>query len=194
MLYVIKENEEFSFFCFNLDIILCSYDKLKKEVISMQIVLANLKDAKALSCLKKEIWEDTYRGIYEDVEIDKYDYKKRENKFKKLILSENQEVYVCKDRNKIIGYMVIGDPLHESIEGYNLCINDLGVSKEYQGKGIGKNFIEIAKSKNKKLFNGCNYYNAKARRFYEKMGAKISKISLDDSSKRNSQVYYVYDK
>ena len=72
----------------------------------MQIVLANLKDARTLSCLKKEVWEDTYRGIYEDNEIDNYDYKERENKFKKLILSRNQEVYVCKDRNKMRLFIV----------------------------------------------------------------------------------------
>lgn len=160
----------------------------------MQIVLANLKNARPLSYLKKDVWEDTYRGIYEDYEIDNYDYKERENKFKKLILSEEQEVYVCKDRNKIVGYMVIGKPLHEGIAGYDLCINDLGIRKDYQGKGIGKNFIEIAKSENKKLFNCCNYYNDKARGFYEKMGAKIVKVSLDENSKRNSQVYYVYEK
>ena len=160
----------------------------------MQIMLANLKDARSLSYLKKEIWEDTYRGIYSDNDIDNYDYKKRENKFEKLISSKEQEVYVCKDGNKIIGYMVIGKPIHDCIEGYDLCINDLGISKEHQGKGIGKNFIEIAKSKNKKMFNCCNYYNDKARGFYEKMGAKIVKINIDENSKRNSQVYFVYEK
>ena len=117
----------------------------------MQIVLANVKDAKALSYLKKEIWETTYRGIYEDSHIDNYNYDKREEKFKKLIADTTQEVFVCKDNNKIVGYMVLGDPLHEALEGYELCINDLGIDINYRGQGIGKMFVDIAKGKNKRF-------------------------------------------
>jgi len=158
----------------------------------VQIVLANVKDAKSLSYLKKDVWETTYRGIYEDYDIDNYDYVKREEKYRNLIISSDQEVYVCKDNNKIIGYMVLGSPLHDSLEGYDLVINDLGVSKEHQGKGIGKLLFEIAKSKGKKLFNCCNYYNKNAQKFYEKMGGKIEKINFDENSKASSQIFYVY--
>lgn len=158
----------------------------------MEIILANVKDAKILSYLKKEVWETTYRGIYDDSDIDNYDYDKREDKFKGLILNENQEVYVCKDNGKIIGYMVLGVPLHEALEGYELTINDLGIAKEYRGQGIGRMFMDIAKSKNKKLFNCCNYYNKNAQMFYEKMGGMIVKTSIDKDNKKYSQVYYVY--
>ena len=158
----------------------------------MQIVLANIKDAKSLSCLKKEIWDTTYRGIYDDSLIDNYDYKQREEKFKKLILDNNQEVYVCKNNNKIIGYMVIGIPLHDSLEGYELAINDFGIDSKYRRQGIGKMFMDLAKGKNKKLFNCCNYYNKKAQSFYQKMGGTIVKTSVDEKDKRKSQVYYVY--
>ena len=96
--------------------------------------------------------------LYDDSDIDNYDYEKRKEKFEKLILNEDQEVYVCKDNNKIIGYMVLGAPLHGSLDGYDLTINDLGIDKNYRGQGIGRMFIDIAKSKNKKLFNCCNYY------------------------------------
>ena len=158
----------------------------------MEFVLADINECKELSYLKREIWNTTYRGIYDDSDIDNYDYVAREEKFKKLILDANQEVYVCKDNNKIIGYMVIGSPLHESLEGYELTINDLGVDINYRGKGIGKKFLQIAKSKNKKLFNCCNYYNENARKFYEKMGGTIVKTCLDENNKKYSQVYYVY--
>ena len=158
----------------------------------MEIVLANVEDAKALSFLKKKIWETTYRDVYNDEDIDNYDYLKREEKFTKLINDSDQEVYVCKDKKEIIGYMVIGTPIHESIEGYDLCINDLGTIKEYQGKGIGRMFIDLAKSKNKKLFNSCNYYNKNAQMFYSRMGGKVVKTEIDENDKRRSQVYYVY--
>lgn len=158
----------------------------------MQIVLANIKDAKSLSCLKKEIWETTYRGIYDDSYIDNYDYNKREEKFKSLITDPTQEVYVCKDNNKIVGYMVLGKALHDTLDGYDLCVNDLGVDVNYRGQGIGKMFMDIAKEKNKKLFNCCNYYNTSAQKFYEKMGGKIAKTAINEFDKAMCQIYYVY--
>ena len=158
----------------------------------MKIRLANKNEAKQLSYLKKEVWETTYRGIYDDEVIDNYDYIKREEKFNNLIESNNQEVYICIIDKKIVGYMVLGTPLHEGLDGYDLSINDLGIDKQYRGMGIGKQFLNIAKSKNKKLFNSCNYYNENAKKFYEKMGGKIIK-SVMEENKRNCQVYFVYD-
>lgn len=157
----------------------------------MEFRLANISEAKELSYLKKNIWETTYRGIYDDEVIDNYDYIKREEKFYKLICDDSQDVYVCLLDNKIIGYMVLGAPLHGKLEGYELTINDLGIDKQYRGMGLGKKFLDIAKSKNKKLFNCCNYYNTNARRFYEKNGGKIVKTDMSDD-KQNFQVYYVY--
>lgn len=159
----------------------------------MEIALASIEDSKELSYLKKKVWETTYRGIYSDQKIDNYNYEERQNKFEKMIKDDNQEVYVCKEKNKIIGYMIVGTPLHESINGYSLTINDLGIEESYRGKGIGKMFIDIVKSKNKKFFNCCNYYNIKAQKFYEKMGGKIIKTSIDKDSKEHSQVYYIYE-
>ena len=159
----------------------------------MEIVLARIEDAEELSYVKKEVWETTYRGIYDDNVIDGYDYAERKNKFIKLIKSDNQEVYVCKDNNRIVGYMVLGEPLHEKIDNYDLTINDLGIIYDYRKKGIGTRFINIAKSKKRKLFNCCNYYNDKAKMFYEKNGGKIVKTVIDENDKRYSQVYYVYE-
>lgn len=159
----------------------------------MKFVLASRANSKELSYLKKRIWETTYRGIYPDEVIDNYDYVKREEKFNNLIDDVNQEVYICLDDDRIIGYMVLGSPLHGTLDGYNLTINDLGIDKEYRGRGIGKEFIDIAKRKNMKLFNCCNYYNDNAKRFYEKMGGTIVKTEINED-KQYCQVYYVYDK
>ena len=159
----------------------------------MEFILASKKHSKELSYLKKEVWESTYRGIYPDEVIDNYDYIKREEKFNNLIDDVNQEVYICMIKDKIVGYMVLGLPLHGTLEGYELTVNDLGIDKNYRGIGIGKQFIEIAKSKNKKLFNCCNYYNENAKKFYERIGATIAKSEISDN-KQYCQVYYVYDK
>lgn len=178
----------FSLFLLNIN---CNMLNLIRGVF-MEIVFAVESDARALSYLKKRVWETTYRGIYSDSHIDNYDYKAREEKFRKLILSNDQEVYVCKVNGEIIGYMVLGLPMHESLDGYDLAINDLGIEAKYRGQGIGKKFLEIAKSKQKKLFNCCNYYNIKAQGFYERMGAIKVKTVINENDKSLCQIYYVY--
>ena len=67
----------------------------------MEILLATKEDCKELSYLKKEIWEDTYRGIYDDNYIDNYDYVKREEKFKNLIEIKNIKKIEKDDNSKV---------------------------------------------------------------------------------------------
>ena len=46
---------------------------------------ATITDCNELSYLKHKMWETTYRGIYPDDRIDKYDYEKNKYKFLKII-------------------------------------------------------------------------------------------------------------
>ena len=111
----------------------------------MEFILASKEHSKELSYLKKEVWESTYRGIYPDEVIDNYDYIKREEKFNNLIDDVNQEVYICMIKDKIVGYMVLGLPLHGTLEGYELTVNDLGIDKNYRGIGIGNSLLKLLK-------------------------------------------------
>ncbi len=159
----------------------------------MQITLANIEDCKELSKLKKSIWEDTYRGIYSDEKINNFNFDKTELKYKNYILSNEENVYVCKNSNEIVGFLVIGKPIHGSLDNYKTCINDLGVKKEYRKQGIGKMFFEYIKNNYTNYYNCCNYYNENGKKFYEKMGGKVVKSEPSDN-KEYYQLYYVYDK
>lgn len=155
--------------------------------------MAKEGNCRELSKIKKSIYEDTYRGIYSDEKIDNFSIEKTMQKYKNYIVSNEQDVYICKDNNIIVGFMVIGKPIHGTLDNYEVCINDLGVIKEYRRKGIGKMFFEFIKNNYDNYYNCCNYYNENGKKFYEKMGGKIVKIEKD-SNKEYYQVYYVYDK
>lgn len=158
----------------------------------MEIVLAKLEDCKALGVLKKKVLQTTYRGIYKDEDLDNYDCVKREEKLKKYILNNEQKIYVCKDKDEIVGYMIVGTPIYDGLDGYEYCINDLGIKEEYRGKGIGTQFFKKLKDENVRFYNCCNYYNDKAKRFYEKMGGKIAKVEMDENDKEHCHIYYIY--
>ena len=50
----------------------------------MEFRLARINDSYDLSYLKKEVWETTYRGIYDDEVIDNYDYAQKVTKEMKI--------------------------------------------------------------------------------------------------------------
>lgn len=157
---------------------------------------ATITDCNELSYLKHKMWETTYRGIYPDDRIDKYDYEKNKYKFLKIINNPDIELYVVEDKNKLIGYMDFGIPIRP-FKDYKQEIGLLYILKEYQGKGIGTELFDIAyngiKSGGyKEFFVSCNKYNILAHKFYEKMGG--IQIHRDDDMEDKSipQVVYLY--
>ena len=74
----------------------------------MEIRVATYEDCRSLALLKRRVWETTYRGIYPDKKLDKYDIDLNENKFKDMIKQQSQKLFVVLDGYKIIGYMSCG--------------------------------------------------------------------------------------
>ena len=158
----------------------------------MNIRRAIISDCLILSKIKHDIWITTYRGIYDDSDLDNYDYEYHKVKFENKI----NELYVIEDSNNIIGYFSFGTPRHEYLD-YTHCINSLYVIKAYQGQGIGRKVFEYideycnANNINKYFVN-CNKYNTKALGFYLKMGGVISKLDDSEIDKASHQYYIEY--
>lgn len=161
-------------------------------MIDIKIRKALEKDCKLLSRIKHKVWLTTYRGIYDDSELDDYDYSYHENKFKNKI----DELYVVINNEDIIGYFSFGIPRHEYLD-YEYCINSLYILNEYQGKGIGRYIFEYIDkycddNNILKFFVNCNKYNDKALGFYLKMGGVITKLDDKDENKAGHQYYIEY--
>ncbi|HOA79500.1 MAG TPA: GNAT family N-acetyltransferase [Defluviitaleaceae bacterium] len=87
------------------------------------------------------MWETTYRGIYSNEKLDKYDIDLNENKFKDIIKQQSQKLFVVLNDSQIIGYVSCG----KIMRPFNKYTHDIGLlylSKEYQGKGIGLNLFQ----------------------------------------------------
>lgn len=54
-------------------------------MMDYKIRIANKNDVKNLAVLKQRVWSETYRGIYSDDLIDKFDYEKAEETFLNII-------------------------------------------------------------------------------------------------------------
>ena len=82
------------------------------------------------------------------------------------ILNKYNRIYIARDttNNKVVGILAFNE--NE--------INQLYIHNDYQGKGIGRRFLDIAKMKSSgRLILYTFEVNRKAQRFYEKNGFKI---------------------
>lgn len=160
------------------------------------VLPATLDDCKEIAVVKRQVWETTYRGIYSDKKIDGYNYFEQEEKFKKLVLSKKQELFVAKHNDNIVAYICIGEPLRP-FKTYNREIILFYILKEHQGKGLGRFLFNFAYDKLKQkgtnqFIISCNKYNLPARFFYEKMGGKPIHEDDDMEEKSIPQVKFLY--
>lgn len=101
------------------------------------------------------------------------------------ILVKNEEIYVAKLQNEIVGYIIFNIKEKENPSmryRKQLNIDAICVDKKYRGKGIGTKILEsikeIAKSKGcTDLYLTVNQENENAIKMYEKFGFKVKNIA-----------------
>ena len=154
-----------------------------KDTVSFR--KATEDDCLALSELKKTVWNSTYQGIYPQERLDGYDVKKNEEIFHGIVENPEIELYVAEVAGEIVGFMTVGKP-YKLYEEYDQEVGLLYIRKDYQRRGIGRRFIDIAKVEVKaKGFDSfvlsVNSQNAGAIAFYTAMGGEIV---LDDGGQK----------
>lgn len=162
----------------------------------MKIRIATNEDCRSLSILKKRVWESTYRGIYPNEKLDRYDIDLNENKFKDMIKQKAQKLFVVFNGCEIIGYMSCGK-IMRAFDEHTHDIGLLYLAKEYHGKGIGLDLFQFAKNELKnqgvtEFIVSCNKYNISAQKFYKKMGGKIIRVDEDNEDRSIPQVKFQF--
>jgi len=89
---------------------------------------------------------------------------------------ENSSIYVAIEDNKIIGFIIV----RRDSDKNKIWINELWILKEYQGRGLGKMFMNKIEFKYSKkgirIFElVANTQKGGAEGFYKKLGYKIDK-------------------
>jgi len=138
---------------------------------------ATLDDCYSIAELKGVVWNTTYKGIYPDEKLIGYDVGKNEGIFQTIVNNPDIEVYVATNQDRIVGFMTCGKPYIPFMH-YEQEVGLLYILKEYQRKGIGKGFFDIARKQVKEAGYGefvvaVNSQNVNAINFYLSMGGKV---------------------
>ena len=95
---------------------------------------ATEEDVPLLSETRRKAWDATYRGIYDDEQIDRFDYAMHhQNDLQRI---RTQTVYLMLDGADCIGYFYYGAFPGGRYRDFRLCLNALYILPGYQGRGF----------------------------------------------------------
>lgn len=139
--------------------------------------LAAPADCHALAALKGQVWQTTYRGIYPDASLDQYDVDHNRRILEGIVADPEICLYLAEEAGIPVGLMSCGR-LFRPYPGFEQEVGLLYILKEYQRKGIGRGFLEIARCQAQA--KGCDQFlvsvnsrNQPAIDFYLAMGGEI---------------------
>ena len=147
-------------------------------------------DAAAITQLRRTIWGTTYRGIYPDAEIDRYDTERHLRRDLARIGDPSYRVYLILDGDMPIGYFHFQ---HKT----GVHIQSLYVLREYQRRGAGRMAFEIVRAYCRAqglpgFTCNCNAHNRNACAFYAHMGGTVVAEDVGHANLQEDQITYAF--
>jgi GNAT superfamily N-acetyltransferase len=159
--------------------------------------IARVSDASTLAAARQKVWDATYRGIYPDEMIDRYDLALFTARDEKRIANPENKVWLVMDGADCVGYLVAGPCGFGKYKDFDFCLNSLYLLPPYQKLGLGRRAFELTVAECRrrgfnKFFCSCSPHNENAMGFYEHMGGVIGAQSLGHANKAEDVVYFEF--
>ena len=143
-----------------------------------EFVLAKEADAVVVAGLRQKGWAATYRGIFPDGMIDRFDYPWHAERDLKRIQSTAYLVWLIQEDGQNGGYLILK-------KGQPLLLNSLYLLPEFQRRGIGRQAFGLIRSVCREtgaetFICHCQPRNENALAFYHAMGGRV--ISRDEGN------------
>lgn len=156
-----------------------------------------MEDTLAIVHLRKQIWLQTYRGIYPDEMLDQYPYLLYLERDKRHIASADQHWYLFLDGPQQIGYFAFGPSHYGGYKDFELCLNHLYLLDGYKRQGLGTIAISVIteychQHGIRKFFCGCNANNLPAIAFYRHMGGIQGDEAPPDVPKEDQIIHFEF--
>ena len=134
---------------------------------------AGLQDALTIIKTRQKVWDTTYRGIYPDEVIDKFDYDWHLEAEQNRLRNPNFHCFMVMDAGECVGYFSYG-PVRT---GFRL--HSLYLLPAYRKSGLGRKIFEQVKAACitagfSGMFLDCHPDNRNALVFYQHMGGEIT--------------------
>ena len=160
----------------------------------MRIVFSKAKpgDAAVTAQIRRKVWETTYRGIYPDEEIDRFDYARHEGRDKARIEDSSFVTFLIRDADtdQAVGYLFFRDT-------GRVYVDALSVLPEYQRRGVGTAAFAVVRDycRDRGLDSfscDCNEHNDPARQFYCRMGGTVTAFDTGHVNRGEDRITYTF--
>lgn len=153
----------------------------KRHNIMINIRLANIGDAQALTKINIDTWRSNYVGIVPDGHLNSLSY--NEESYQRTINNPKNIVYVAEIGEELVGYVCsCVDAALDAPAPSKLRM--MYVKKEFQNKGIGKKlFLKIAEqlhNQGYKSLSANTFAEINSNFFYSSLGGAICQKNIEN--------------
>lgn len=163
----------------------------------IEIVRATPENAALLAQMRQAVWLQTYRGIYPDTMLDDYDLEMYAQRDRQRMEDPAHYYYFFMDEDICAGYFSFGPYNYGNYKDFEICLNNLYVLSEFQGRGLGKRAFVLLRQycvQNgiSKFFCGCNANNLPAVQFYRHMDGIQGDETDEDLPKQDQIIHFEF--
>lgn len=142
-------------------------------------------DAKSIAKLHAASWRTAYRGMYRDEYLDDDVDRDRKKVWKKRFASpaDNQFVLLATEGDALLGFVCA---YGNSDARWGTLVDNLHVRVDQQGRGLGRRLLAASALWSRQHYPDALFHlwvldgNAKARRFYELLGAQPQESAVSE--------------
>lgn len=158
---------------------------------------ASPEDARLLAQTRRIVWEETYRGIYDDSALDQYDVDEYTARDRKRMEDPAHVYYLFMDGQNCAGYFSFGPYNYGKYKDFDLCLNNLYILRSHKGMGLGRRAFETVtdycrRNQIGRFFCGCNANNLPAVSFYRHMGGVAGDEPVRDVPKQDQIIHFEF--
>ena len=153
----------------------------------LYIRIAQQNDADTIAHLHARSWQMAYKGILSDAFLEDAVFADRQKVWQERFetTDNNRCIFVAVEDNRIVGFVCI---YGNNDAKWGALIDNLHVSPDFKGRGIGKRLIDKAAKWIFETYQQTYFYlwvyadNKAARQFYEKIGGENVELDSYTSS------------
>jgi ribosomal protein S18 acetylase RimI-like enzyme len=146
---------------------------------------ASADDAEAIARLHAASWRAAYRGFYRDAYLDGNIVEERTEVWRQRLLSpsENQFVLLAAAADGLLGFVCA---YGNDDERWGTLVDNLHVLPDHQGRGLGRRLLAASAACSSERYPDALLHlwvlegNAKARRFYERLGGQPEETAVSE--------------
>ncbi|WP_253701830.1 GNAT family N-acetyltransferase [Bacillus sp. FJAT-27445] len=167
----------------------------------MDIIIrkATIGDAEAIAKVHVASWQTTYKGIMDEGFLSRLSVEKRKELWRNNLQRVGNIVLVAVLNGEIVGFADGSRVKEGEYPGYDRDVTSIYFYEEYQGKGFGKQLLNLLFEE----FRKDGFTNAivkvlednAACRFYEALGARrIDENLIEVAGRKANLLTYAWDK